>query len=313
MEYVSREDVDRAGGTDLLSYLRECEPDKLVKVSSGTYCTSQHDSLRISNGKWYWFSKGIGGTNALKYLMVVEGYPMPQAVRMILGNAPEKKFAANTVSVPKASKELRLPPKAEEPYRAVRYLRDRGIHPDVIRHCLDRDLMYESADRHHNVVFVGYGEEGRASYAAVRSTSGPFKGDAAGSDKSYPFSLTPEGTSRHLHVFEAAIDLLSYATLERMAGRDWRRDHMVSLGGVTGGDRIPAALEKYLGARPGIETVHLHLDADAAGRSASRSIIKALSGRYSVVDEPPLRGKDYNDYLMEKKRLRERRYTELSR
>jgi hypothetical protein len=46
-----------------------------------------------------------------------------------------------------------------------------------------------------------------------------------------------------------------------------------------------------------IETVHLHLDNDTAGRSASASIIEALRGRCAVVDEPPLRGKDVNDYL----------------
>ena len=36
---------------DLLTYLRNYEPQELVHVSGNTYCTREHDSLRISNGK----------------------------------------------------------------------------------------------------------------------------------------------------------------------------------------------------------------------------------------------------------------------
>ena len=35
---------------DLLTYLRNYEPQELVHVSGNTYCTEEHDSLRISNG-----------------------------------------------------------------------------------------------------------------------------------------------------------------------------------------------------------------------------------------------------------------------
>lgn len=45
---------------DLLTYLKACEPSQLVRVSGNTYCTKEHDSLKISNGKWMWWSRGIG-------------------------------------------------------------------------------------------------------------------------------------------------------------------------------------------------------------------------------------------------------------
>ena len=300
MDYVTREQIDRANGVDLLSYLRQCDPGNLVRLSEDSYCTAEHDSLKISNGKWYWFSRGIGGRSALKYLMTVEGYRLPEAVRMITGY---KEIGDRTEAPFKKQKEIILPPKADDPFRVVRYLRSRGIHPDVIRYCVQKDLLYESADRYHNAVFVGYDEEGKAAYASIRATSGTFRIDAKGSDKSCPFCIAGDERSEHLHVFEAAIDLLSWASLERMAGRDWRKDHLVSLGGVSGqrkdGD-LPAALEKYLERNEKIHTVHLHLDNDAAGRTASAAIISALKGRCAVVDEPPLRGKDVNDYLREK-------------
>ena len=65
MPYVSPEEVRAAKQMDLLTYLQSYEPNELVKLSGGTYCTREHDSLKISNGKWHWFSRGIGGSTAL--------------------------------------------------------------------------------------------------------------------------------------------------------------------------------------------------------------------------------------------------------
>ena len=62
--------LERVRQIDLLSYLHEFEPSNIVKVkgTSNVYCTAEHDSLKISNGKWYWWSRGFGGYSALDYL-----------------------------------------------------------------------------------------------------------------------------------------------------------------------------------------------------------------------------------------------------
>ena len=52
--YVTPEEIERARQTDLLSYLREKDPSQLVHVAGQTYCTLEHDSLKINNGKWYY-------------------------------------------------------------------------------------------------------------------------------------------------------------------------------------------------------------------------------------------------------------------
>ena len=44
------------------------------------YCTAEHDSLKISNGKWYWWSRGFGGYSALDYLIKVKEYDFVEAV-----------------------------------------------------------------------------------------------------------------------------------------------------------------------------------------------------------------------------------------
>ena len=70
MSFYSRETVADVKKIDLLTYLQNYEPEELVHVSGNVYCTKAHDSLRISNGKWCWFSQGIGGKSALDYVVV---------------------------------------------------------------------------------------------------------------------------------------------------------------------------------------------------------------------------------------------------
>ena len=74
MPFIAPELIIQAKQMDLLTYLRNYEPYELVKFSGNTYCTRTHDSLKISNGKWIWWSRGIGGRSALDYLIKVKGY-----------------------------------------------------------------------------------------------------------------------------------------------------------------------------------------------------------------------------------------------
>ena len=69
---VTVQGFEAARQIDLLNYLQAYEPGELVRVSGSTYCTREHDSLKIFNGKWHWFSRGIGGRNALDYLVKVK-------------------------------------------------------------------------------------------------------------------------------------------------------------------------------------------------------------------------------------------------
>ena len=86
MPYIPPEVVAKAREMDLLTYLRTYEPQELVHFGGSTYCTREHDSLKISNGKWCWFSRGIGGYSALDYLIKVKEMPFTQAVETIMGN-----------------------------------------------------------------------------------------------------------------------------------------------------------------------------------------------------------------------------------
>ena len=85
MPYIAPEVITEAKRMDLLTYLREYEPGELVRFSSNTYTTRTHDSLKISNGKWMWWSRGIGGKSALDYLIKVRGMDFVEAVQTIMG------------------------------------------------------------------------------------------------------------------------------------------------------------------------------------------------------------------------------------
>lgn len=298
MSLIPQEDVQRAREMDLLTFLRNYSPQELVRLSPNTYCTREHDSLKISNGMWHWFSRGIGGRSALDYLIRVQNQSFQQAVETILGWAAFVPPVSHIQPTDKRETQLLLPKPSSDNHAVTQYLRGRGIHPAIIQFCFDRKLLYESAD-YHNAVFLGYDLEGKARYANLRGTRSQYKSEATGSNKHYSFSIATN--SSEVHLFEAAIDLLSYATLELMSGRDWRRHHLLSLAGVyktTRKDVVPVALERYLTDYPQIRTLHLHLDNDEIGRAAALGIVSGLGGKYTVLDEPPQVGKDVNDQLM---------------
>ena len=301
MPYIAPEVITEAKRMDLLTYLREYEPGELVKFSSNTYTTRTHDSLKISNGKWMWWSRGIGGKSALDYLIKVRGMDIVQAVQNIMGNG--------SVSFPtyeniKSYEEqpLLLPEKSPTTDVVFDYLFGRGIDFEIINHCLEQELIIESLP-YHNVVFIGYDEGKEPKYAAYRATNqSRIMGDCTGSKKQYSFRLTAENTGE-VHLFECAIDLLSYATLMKLEGKDWRQYNLVSLAGVYSpkqkikDSKVPVTLSRLLEKDKTIRRIVLHLDNDIAGRKATKALQTILSDKYEVVDDPPQYGKDVNDFL----------------
>ena len=223
MADVKAEAIEQARRIDLLTYLSCCEPGNLVHISGNNYCTREHDSLKISNGKWYWFSRGIGGVSALDYLMKVKEYSLPEAVELIVGRDAIVELQIKDYEFKtKPVKKLLMPELTDKPYRAKQYLRERGIHPEIIQYCIDNSLLFETAE-YHNVVFVDYDKQGIAKYAAMRGTKSAYKGEVTGSDKRFSFSISETTNAEHAHLFESAIDLLSFATLELQEGRNWKQ------------------------------------------------------------------------------------------
>jgi hypothetical protein len=201
----------------------------------------------------------------------------------------------------KKPKVLLLPKVSRCATHAYNYLRSRGIDSELIDYCFQTGRIYESLP-YHNVVFVGLDRYNKPRYANLRGIGTDFIGEANGSDKRFSFSI-PAQNSTTLHLFESAIDLLSYATLVKQNGGYWQQDHLVSLAGVfkpkenLKESSMPLTLKRYLSEYPNIQRIILRLDNDRAGGYMAKALVSLLSDKYVVSVQPPPKGKDYNDFL----------------
>ena len=295
---VTTEQIEKAKEWDLLSYLQTFDPYELKRSGPREYCTRTHDSLKISNGKWCWNSRGIGGRTALDYLIKVRGLDFVEAVETLWGSRtppPQER------PKPKPPKPFTLPEASRFPSAMLSYLQGRGIHPELLEACIQAGTLYESR-KYRNCVFVGRDPTGRARFACLRGTRDSFKLDVEGSDKRYNFSLlAADPQCPRLAVAESPIDALSVATLVKRSGGDWRDSHYLSLGGTA-----PRAMLQFLHDHPHVTQLSLCLDNDKAGMEGMERLEKVvredekLARRVKLIhcNPPPKEfGKDYNEFL----------------
>ena len=293
MGYVTPEMKKKAEEMDLLTYLKNYDPNELVRETRTQYCTREHDSLKISNGFWNWYSKGIGGKNAKDYLEKVKGVKFPKSVEIILEKMQIQVPIYTIKQEKKQEQNLILPEKNITSDKVKSYLKSRGLDKEIIQKCIEKHLIYEEK-HYHNVVFVGYDEVGNARYAGCRATNeSKFKNDATGSNKKYSFRLESNQKTDKIFIFEGAIDLLSYATLFKLYGQNWEDKTMLSLAGVyqpakiLEQSKVPIAIQNYLDKHSEITKIYLCLDADEAGRNATKALKTVMSDKYEIIDRPP--------------------------
>lgn len=299
--------VERAREVDLFSFLSHSNPSLLVQCSNNEYCTTEHDSLKISNGKWFWWSRGIGGSSALDYLIRVKEMDFITAVKTILveiGRAPPKIYPQKKE---RSYKKLFLPPHNSECNIVRAYLRGRGINDEVITDFIGRGMIREDSGNGY-ALFLGLDDDGIPRHCSVRATDGTaVKKDAAGSVKRFSLRITAGDNTKPLRVFESAIDLLSFATLMQESGRDYKRENLLSLSGLylpkvaLEDSKVPAAMQRFLKEFPKIKIVILHFDNDFTGRRCAAGMQTVLGKQYEVKFVPAPVGKDFNEFLQQKK------------
>lgn len=286
--------VEQARNTDMIAFFeRRC--GFTFAHRGGVYRCEQHQSLAVKNDRlsWYWHSKGIGGHGALDYLMKVEHMPFRQAVEAISGITPPTAPPRTEAELLKA---LTLPEKAGMSLRLYDYLcKKRGIDGGVVNTLIQKEKLYE--DKRGNVVFVGHDEHGKARFASLRGTYGdpPFRGDCAGSDKRYNFSMTACAPSVRLYIFESPIDAMSHASLEIAAtgGKDaWKQHSRLSLAGTS-----DTALPFFLNQHPAVRELVFCLDNDPAGREAAALMARKYAEKSYHTSIILPAGKDFNEDL----------------
>ena len=327
-DYVTPEQIEKARAVNLLDYLQRYEPSNLTSSAPGEYKLKDHDSLKISNGKFHWFSRGIGGTNAIDYLVKVRGVEFKEAVRELAGDVPAVAYSANpsekhaTLEKPMQQavgqqdngRFFVLPDANIHNNDVIEYLKGRGIEENILNGCIENGLLYQN--KNQGCVFVGYDNEKTPKFACERGTRSDYKKDVYGSNKAFNFCLPPKandfndkgdnnGTddrnihpiSHNLYVFEGAVDCLSHAAISQIGDTGWD-GYRLSLGGVSG-----LALNTFLENNPQVNTVYLCLDNDKPGKEATGRISREMlaNEKYSHISiyiAPPPVGKDYNDTLV---------------
>lgn len=290
---VSPEQIERARQLDLLSYLQQYEPHELVRVGSGVYSTRANDSLKISHGKWFRWSTGVGGISALDYLVKVRDMSFVDAVLYLCDCVRFEPSVAQYTPSPPARVPFILPKPGRSNDRVIDYLMQRGIGMALLRFCINTGKLYE--DERHNCCFVGFDPQGVPRYAMLRSSApnSTFLREVDGSDKRYSFSLPPQPFSSTLYLFESAIDCLSYVELQRMETENWKPENYLSLSGVYQPKKelsetpLPIALMQFLRDNPHVIHIALCLDNDEAGRTAAVAISALLPERYTTELLPP--------------------------
>ena len=202
---------------------------------------------------------------------------------------------------------MKLPEPFSNNDRVINYLIGRGIDKNILMDCINNKTIYE--DKNHNVVFVGYDEQNEPKFSSVRATnSSRFMHDVSGSDKRYSFRLLSENRVSSIYLFESAIDLLSFATLIKLEGKNYKNFSLISLAGVyqpakeIGNSKVPIAIETYLNNNPTITKIYVCFDNDKAGIEAKNALENVIKPPYIVQGALPkyegFNGKDYNDFLI---------------
>ena len=193
---------------------------------------------------------------------------------------PEEKIEALQKEL---EKHIEIPKRASDNLKIIEYLTNRGIDESILNYCIINNLIYQEKTT-NNVVFLGYDEENNIKYAGLRASNNTrIMHDAKGSSKEYSFRILAKEKVNSIHLFESAIDLLSYATLLKEKGTDWRKINLISLSGVyqtkvnIEESKIPIAIEKFLNKEPQIEEIILHFDNDMAGRNARKAFQAPLT------------------------------------
>lgn len=281
-------------------------------VKRGTnYHISDHGGLYISNEKnsFYCWAAETGG-GPIQFLMKFENMNWVEAMKYLVGDAQEIHRESKSIKWQKPEEvkhtEFKLPEKSQTSYKRLfgYLLKARGLDKDIVMQLVNQKKIYESHP-HHNVVFVGYDENGQPRQAFQRGTvTGiTFKGEVPGSNKNYCFTM--EGNSDRLIVYEAAIDAISHATIYKEHGMGWKKEHRIALGCLS--DR---PLEGYLKRHPEIKHITFALDNDYDAKysnglpapnwgqqAAEKYAEKYRKAGYNTRIETPI-AKDWNEDLL---------------
>ena len=299
--HFTEEQKYRANNVDLADFLLR-QGEKLIASGREKRLVSDR-SITVRGNEWYDHSKERGGY-AIEFVKNLYNLSFPEAVTLLLGGEQGVEYIPAKKKRQEEPKPFKLPNAHSDMRRVYAYLvKTRKIDRDVVSFFAKEKLLYESCEkskdgnkRYHNAVFVGLDEHGIPRHAHKRGlyTKGvSFKGNVDGCTPAYSFHYV--GSSNHLYVFEAPIDLLSYVSLYP---ENWQQHSYVALCGVGS-----QSMMKMLELNPHLQEAALCLDNDEAGYKASERLKNQLAESGYLCSRLISQGKDWNDDLINSQQL----------
>ena len=284
--HYSQEQKDRARTTDLVALL-ERQGEKLKRSGHEYQWRDGSNKVTIRGNLWYHQYEGVGG-DAIDFVRKFYNKDYPEAMEYLLNGYGGTLTAAPPMQ--REQKKFEMPLRNDNMRRVYAYLlHQRGLNRDIVNAFAHRQMIFESLP-HHNVVFVGYDNDGIPRHAHKRGSGSQstYKGNAEGSIPEFSFHWN--GTSNKIFLFEAPIDMLSYIS---MYPQDWQQHTYAASCSVA--DRV---LFQCLKDNPNIKEVYLCLDNDDAGQNACKRISDKLfvQGYRTEILTPS--HKDWNEDLI---------------
>jgi len=290
MPYIhfTEEQKRQASEVDLTEFLR-LKGEPLLQSGRELRLERNH-SVTVRGSEWFDHAAEKGG-GPVSFLKEFYGMNYQEAVLALLDQDVSQFCAQVDTPEGKEKKDFVLPPANESNRRVFAYLlKNRHLDRDVLTTFVRLGLVYEDKG-YHNAVFVGMDKDGTPHHAHKRSTNSQgksFRMTVEGSDFRCAFNWP--GSSEHLLVFEAPIDMLSFLSMHHDS--NWGKHSYVALCG-TSSQPLLGMLER----RPNIQTVHLALDNDQAGQLATRRLAKVVREKGLTVNALVPVLKDWNEDL----------------
>lgn len=275
--------------TDLVAFLQH-RGEELKRSGSEYEWKDGSAKVTVRGNLWFHQYERVGG-DAIDFVQRFYSLDYPQAVELLLdGCSGFENPTQHTAIQQKPTKEFLLPKRNNTMHRVYAYLlQQRGIDREVLNAFVREKMIYESAG-HHNVVFVGYDQDGIAHHAHKRGTNSQssYKGNQDGSRPECSFHWC--GQSNRLYFFEAPIDLLSYISMHK---ENWKDHSYAAACGVS-----DHALWQMMKDHPDINHVCLCFDNDEAGQTASQRIAAKLNARGITNEVLIPTHKDWNEDIL---------------
>lgn len=146
--FYTQEQFNTALSVDVLEFLKSRGYE--FKKCGNEYHMKEHDSFVVSNNKWCWNSRGIGGS-AIGFLTKVEKMNIVDAVLLLCGEQygeiRKSTGIFNPNSKPSNPKNLIIPNANSTARHAFAYLsKTRLIDKDIISDLMKKGLIYESLE-----------------------------------------------------------------------------------------------------------------------------------------------------------------------